>query len=330
MARKDIGNAEFIDQDTESAGIPKGAGKVTGVRNWTLRLGERDTDTRKSGRSPVTMLPARLAIVNVYQLDDKIKVGGKRDKSKGKKGGKKSSVPIDQTPLYIKYGYDLPAVKEEDGVALNAKGYPARKPEEDKSTYNKRVFAWANKKGLINKNTQPKAKPKSKEEIEKEKAEQDLIENSKKIRESRDQADALVREMNKKQPRWILWDIVKAKKIKTEPTVSYYEQHKDEYERLDPNEENLERIKQSIANAQRANILKTKQGEPATIIAIMPTQLQPPTAFYIRKNVLQPMPRRKKMARTIVKRPLKATVKKHPVSHGNKRRVVMKKKGGKR
>jgi hypothetical protein len=297
MARRDIGNAEFIDHDTES-GVPKGSGKVAGVRNWTLRLGETDKDTRKSGRSPVTMLPARLAIVNVYQLDDKIKVGGKRDKTKGKKGGKKT-IPQDQTPLYIKYGYDLPAVREEDGVALNEKGYPARKPDEDKSSYNKRVFAWANKKGLINKNTLPKPKPKTEAEIAKEEAEKKLIDNNKKIREARDQADAAVRAMNVKQPRWILWDIVKAKKIKTEPTVSYYDQHPDDYERLDPTEENLERIKKSISNAERANILKTKQGEPATIIAIMPTQLQPPTAFYIRKNVLQPTPRRKKMTRTI-------------------------------
>ena len=324
MARKDIGNASVIDEDTGS-NIPKGAGKVTGVRNWTLRLGETDKDTRKSGRSPVTMLPARLAIVNVYQLADKIKLGGKKDKSKkGKKGGKTTVAP-DQTPLYVKYGYGLPAVSEEDGVELNEKGYPATKPGEDKSSYNKRVFAWANKKGLINKNTQPKPKQKTAAEIAKEEAEKALIDNSKTIREARDKADADVREMNKKQPRWILWDIVKSKKIKTEPTVSYYEQHDEEYERLNPTQENFDRIKQSIANAERANILKTKQGEPATIIAIMPTQLQPPTAFYIRKNVLQPTPRRKKMMKPVSKRHIKK-----PISHGNKKRKVVMRKGGKR
>jgi hypothetical protein len=36
MARKDIGNAEFIDQDTV-AGIPKGAGKVAGVADDAVR-----------------------------------------------------------------------------------------------------------------------------------------------------------------------------------------------------------------------------------------------------------------------------------------------------
>jgi hypothetical protein len=326
MARRDIGNAEFIDHDTES-GIPKGAGKVTGVRNWTLRLGETDKDTRKSGRSPVTMLPARLAIVNVYQLADKIKVGGKKDKAKkGKKGNQTNKAP-DQMPLAVRYGYGLVAVSEEDGVALNENGYPATLPQEDKSTYNKRVFGWLNKTGRMNKNTQTKFGKKSEEQAGKDSTGEAVNDEAKNLREMRDRNDANVRAENAKQPRWILWEIVKANKIKTEPTVSKYENDEVNYSRRDPTAD-FDKIKRAIANAKKDGRLITKAGQPPNIVAIQPTMLQPPTAFYIKNDISES--RKRKLMHSKVKRPLKASVKKHPVSHGNKRRVVMKKKGGKR
>jgi len=313
MARRNIGNEAFIDHDPESGGILKGAGKVSGVRNWTIRLGETDKDTRKSGRAPVTMLPASTAIINVYQLYDKIKLGGKKDVTKK---GKKSRQRV-VGPEGGVYGWGLPAVREENGVPLNERGYPVSEPGEDKGTFNKRVFAWLNKTGKINKGTKSQFGKKPVEESINVPSESAI-----RIRNERDEADRKVREMHKTNPRWILWDIVKAKKIRTESTPAYYEQHPDEYTRLDPTDENFERIKGSIANAERGKILVQKKGEPPTIVAIQRTTLQPPTDFYIRSNVLQS--RRKKLVRSNVKRSIK-----NP-SHGSGHKVVMKKKGGKR
>lgn len=327
MARQNIGNQPFIDHEIESGPI-RDAGKITGLRNWTIRFGETDKETRKAGRSPVTMLPASTAIINVYQLDRKIKLHGKKDVSKKGKKGAKAQKPVGL--VGGTYGFGLPAVSEEDGYKLNERGYLATEPTEDRSTYNKRVFAWLNKTGRINKGTQPKSGGRRKEVKEEEEIAAEISEDAKRIREERDEAERLVREKRKGEPRYILDAIVKAEKIKTQPTIAYYEQHPDEYARLPPSSGGVldagmvDKIKKVIALAKKEGVFVQKKGESPTIIAIQPTMLQPPTAVYIKKSVLS-RARKKKMVMSVLKRQMKK-----PISHGNKKRKVVMKKGGKR
>jgi hypothetical protein len=109
-------------------------GKISDRMNW----GETDKETRGSGRHPVTILPARRTIINVYQLIDKF-----QGKGGGKSGGRPPSGNATKSRVrHTVYHYeDVDAYSGDvDGTRINQYGLPMKKDGESAGEYNPRTF----------------------------------------------------------------------------------------------------------------------------------------------------------------------------------------------
>ena len=129
---------------------------------------------------------------------------------------------------------------------------------------------------------------------------------------------------------WQLWDVVKRENagkkgnepITTTPSYGKYENNPNYSERKPLDEP--ERIKEAIAYAKKNKLLVHDAKNPP-IVAVQTTTFQPPKFYFIRNDIAGAVPRRRKLVKSQMKRsPMRKPV-------GNKKRkVVMKKKGGKR
>lgn len=323
-----------------------------------IRMGETDADTRgnRTNRKAnvSNMKPASLALVNVYQLINRASAerfakkqaasarGGKQKKGAGEKRVKGPGV----------YWYNVPhvATSELYGETLNQFGTLMKKEGEEKSAYNSRNASFfashklkspMSTEGTGSQNTRftPGAGPaagaagtskkKTKQEVDAEE-----IERQKAVREQhmRDQeaAKEVERKAHANDPLWQLWDIVKhenaGKKgkepITTTPSFGKYESDPKYRERSPVDEP--ERIKAAIAYAKKNKLLVHDAKNPP-IVAVQTTTFQPPKYYFIRSDIANEVPRRKMMAKSQMKR----TPVRKPVGN-KKRKVVMKKKGGKR
>jgi len=311
---------------------------------WKIRFGEKDSDTRGADRAPVEMLPSRLAIVNVYQLYNKHVLGGvgqKRrypepEKGKGKGKGKNAdgNKPEKKEKTGGTYRWGMEKIKSGTigNVDYDMFGHPMPVEGETRSEYNKRTFAFLNKyngielPGAIYRviTESSKAKKAKQDEANKNNAQRD--ENLNKTKKEQDEvAEQRLKEERAGNPLYILDKLVKENKIHTEPSYGRYEKNPD-YSMRDPNNPNdVIDIKNAIKNAIKEKRLPQKPGQPHAIIAVQTTMSTPPKYYFIRNDLSTS--RKRKLILSKVKRPM---LKKKPITHGNKRRVVMKKKGGKR
>ena len=308
---------------------------------WKIRFGEDDSDTRdnrKGRKSTVTTLSPKLAIVNVYELFNKrsSRLEAKRTaqgvRKKGTGDGKTKAPKEPKQPKVINpgaYGYRLGPYQEVNGEMLNVSGNPVTIAGEDRKTYNRRVAEWRRKKGLPvsvpTEETTASTKPTQEEEATA--AEQKKFKDS--FREQQEDAARKLKEKRATEPIYILGGLVKKHGIRTESGIKKYETpqsqggFKEAYSQRDPlNANDAERIQRAIANALKEKRLPQPKGQPPAIVAIQPTTSEPPKYYYIRNDLSEN--RKRKMMAVKAKRPVKN------VSHGNKRKVVMKKKGGKR
>jgi hypothetical protein len=333
----------------------------TGRIHWMskIRLDETDKDTRgnRTNRKATTsnMQPASLALVNVYQLINKSTAErfAKKQKVGGKVGGQKvGGVKQPKGPGIYWYNTPHVATSELDGEMLNQYGTLMKREGEDSSTYNKRNAAFFSSRklksptsqepgqGSINKRFTPGAagaepgtagssKKKSRQEVEAEEIERQKAVREQSMRDA-EAAKESERAAHANNPLWQLWDIVKKvnagkrgkEPIATTPSYGKYENDPNYRERSPLDEP--DRIKAAIAYAQKNKML-THDAKNPPIVAVQTTMSQPPKYYFIRSDVANGVPRRKKLTKPQMKRSLM----KKPVGN-KKRKVVMKKKGGKR
>lgn len=306
---------------------------------WKIRFGEKDSDTRGADRAPVEMLPSRLAIVNVYQLYNKHVTGGVGQKrrypepEKGKGKGKNAGgVKQEKTGGTYRWQKEKQLAGTIGDTDYDLFGHPMPVEGETRSEYNKRTFAFLNKyngvelPGAIYRviTESSKAKKSKQDEANKNNAQRD--ENLNKTKKEQDEvAEQRLKEERENNPLYVLWKLVRDEKIHTEPSYGKYEKNPD-YSMRDPNNPNdVLDIKNAIKNAIKEKRLPQKPGQPHAIIAVQTTMSMPPKYYFIRNDLSTS--RKRKLILSKVKRPM---LKKKPITHGNKRRVVMKKKGGKR
>jgi|WetSurMetagenome_2_1015567.scaffolds.fasta_scaffold07672_2 hypothetical protein len=322
----DFPNADGIVDDTVS-------------RKWSIRFGETDKDTRgnrSDRKASVTTLTPKLAIVNVYELINKrsrrlAERGRKPKGSSGSSTGGKATGEKKINPGV--YGFMMPAFEEYDGVMINEFGNPVTKDDESRGEYNPRVAKWRRDHGFAGEQGHEKyvkgEKPASTSQGNKSKAQtktaQEEIEHEERRKQhiaSRDEqaeeAERLVKEQRKNDPRYMLASRAKALNIYTTPTNSRYELDTVHYSERDPLKKgDVLSLINTMKSLEAKKLLPRKQGDikDLPIVAISSTAGGAPTMYYVRNEFAE---RRKKMSKVQTKR------------HGNKRRVVMKKKGGRR
>jgi hypothetical protein len=319
---------------------------------WKLRFGETDAQTRGSGRAPVTMLPSRTAIINVYQLVNKMKRGGAAERKWNALSKKKISGG--EGSKAGKYRWGLPQTEAGiiDGIKYDTYGNPMAFLGETRKEYNQRTFAFINKykklefepvkepveKPVKNK-TKPAAKPapaksanKSEKSVNepptnKQRNEETEAEFDKKhefqerLRKEQEDADKQLKSARANDPKYKLEREVYNNKILQEPSYGKYANDPAYSERRPIEDYNS--IMKSIDGIKKKKIpfqKPTDKNYKPPIIAITPTKAQPPRYYFIKNELIESRKRRPMVSKT--KRPVKKL-------HGNKRKVVMK-KGGKR
>lgn len=310
---------------------PEGMADETINRRWNVRFGETDKDTRGNRtdrKASVTTLTPKLAIVNVYQLFNK------RSRKLAERGRKSRVSPTGEKIKGVSpgvYGYGLPAYEEKNGELLNEKGNPVTRDGESKHEYNSRVYKWRVDKGLEGKRTEGKketpapqankGKPQSQRKAQEEEEEEDRKRRREiSIREAADEAARLLKENKVRDPRWILTSKAEGLKVHTTSNVGMYEVGPLEakYSKRDPSDprEYASIMKTLVALKNKKLLPPTKAEKEPPIVAIRKTSLEPIKYYYIKNELIES--RRKKTTKVQVKR------------QGSKRKVVMKKKGGRR
>lgn len=314
---------------------------------WKVRFGETDKDTRDNRvkrKASVTTLVPKLAIVNVYQLINKKsrRLAERRGKVKG--GSTKSTTQTgERMPKGLRpgaYGFMLPAKEEYDGVLINEYGNPVTRDNEGKHEYNSRVAQWRREHGFagntghekyVKGEKKPSAGSQSNKKQEQKKTqEQEEAEDEErrsfreKHQAAQDEAERLVREKHAKEPRYILWERAKprALNIYTSPSERFYEIDPN-YSMRDP-ETDFDELMRIMSGLQKNKILPRKKDDTKNppIVMIQTSLSQPPRAFFIRNDVSY---RRRKGSKVQARRlPMKK------IPHGNKKRKVVMRKGGKR
>jgi hypothetical protein len=305
---------------------------------WKIRFGEDDSDTRdnrKGRKANVTTLSPKLAIVNVYELHNKrsSRLAAKKAAQGIKKKGTGQKAPRQPKQKKVinpgSYGYRLDPYQEVNGEMLNVLGNPVTIAGEDRKTYNRRVADWRRKKGLPV-NVTPEETPTSTKPTQEEEAaaaEQQTFRED--LKQQKEDAARKLKEKQAKEPRYILGALVRKYKINTESGIKRFETPKDkggvkeEYSQrnpLDPSD--AVKIEKAIMNGIKEKRIPQPKGQPPAIVAIQTTTAEPPKWYYVRNDLSES--RKRKMMRVKAKRPMKS------IPHGNKRRVVMKRKGGKR
>lgn len=313
------------------------------IEKWKPRFGETDKDTRGPDRLPVTALPSRLAIINVYELIRKTAFEGsaykkKQAQQKGKGQGKSGGRP--KGPSFAGYGEPRIQAGTIGGIDYDTRGYPMEFEGETRHDYNSRANKFVYKyrsillPGVTGERVVTEAKPvKSKKpkpektelkKVQEKEAVENVIttEDRNAIINARLDAEMKIREQHKNEPLYILWNKVKYYQIRATPNESTIAPNK--YIRKDPNNEiEFEEIKEAFKKAIANKLIPQKPGQPSAIIPVQASMMTPPKAYYI-SNELNAL-RRKKFVHPKAKRPLNHMAKK---PYGNKRKVILKKKGG--
>jgi len=313
------------------------------IEKWKPRFGETDKDTRGSDRLPVNALPSRLAIINVYELIRKKKVGGSADKKqraqqKGKGQGKSGGRPPkkEKQSGFARYGEKRIQAGVIEGIAYDTEGFPMPFEGETKHDYNSRATKFINTyqstplPGVLGrvvferKSAKPKKPKPDKAELKKTQEEESNIitqEQRNAAANARIDADIKIREQHKNEPLYILDAKVRRYQIRATPNEATIPPNK--YIRKDPNDDiEFEEIKEAFKKAIANKMIPQRPGQPAAIIPVKASMMTPPKIYYI-SNELNAL-RRKKFMRSKAKRPLPMVKK----PYGNKRKVVLKKKGG--
>ena len=132
-------------------------------------------------------------------------------------------------------------------------------------------------------------------------AEREMRAKFTKMREENMKIEQTLKKSRSQQPYYILWDLVKKMKIRTEPSLIKYELDPN-YSRRDPVED-FDRLMRLIKNIQNDGTLPQEKGEPPVIVAIQSTFALPPRWYYVRNDISEG---RKK-------RPVKPKSKRKPV-----------------
>jgi len=318
--------------------------KVThpeGPISGRVRLGETDKETRGSNRKSVTILPARRTIVNVYQLLNKLSTstGIKKKQSpvgrppSGKQTSKEKSEMFAgeqeikrRTRRSKTHFFDQDVLwKTIDGTQVNTFKLPFKKPGEIQSEYNPRAYEFVR---IQKNNKNPDYADFKFEEtvtdIVNEQRPQSHVREpqvnvGKDITTAKAEADAARRSIRYDETTDtgkinVLGSIVRGEGIPTQRKVV----NDPAYTDYNPVED-FERVKRAIMVAKAENKIK---GPNPAVIAIKKDERSQPTTYYIRNDLSY---RRKKHVKPTLKRRI---IKKS--SSDIKRKVIMKKKGGKR
>jgi hypothetical protein len=270
------------------------------------------------------MLPATTAIINVYQLEDKWKRGGARDKRSIGRG-----TPVRETR----------EVREEAPRTSTASGSGRAKPPREESTETSPAFPTRRyyTSGIRRGDLLP-LKNESNSDYMKANAE-----HRKKMIELRDKAQEKVSKVEKEYEEKIGQrnkeneDVLKAQRredpvaalgklsqqvgVKTDTNEGRWANNKG-YTRYDPsNPTHRITIEQAIKYASKEGLLNTV---PPAIMGVKRTLREPPKSYYI-QNELQwynQRSRRKKLKHPMAKR--------KPIVKNSKKRHVVKHKGGRR
>lgn len=309
-----------------------------------VRFGETDNDTRGSDRKDVTVLPARRTIINVYQLFNKLtaQATGKRKQAPMGRppSGKKSKQEREKTEATQQeekrrtrrsktHFYDEDVYwKTIDGEKVNTFKLPFKRPGEVQSEYNARATEFARVQQYVKKNPdyagfkleetvtelnepgKPARSPPATPEISMGAG---IVRSAKEVAKEKVKA-IRYDDTTDTGKLYTLGGIAKAEKIPTQKKVvtdlAYSERNPvDDYDT----------IRKAINVAKAEN--KIRSPTPA-IIAVAPLERNPPTAYYIRNDLSY---RRKRHIVSKIKRHVKPAAR-----ISKKRRVVIKRKGGKR
>lgn len=309
-----------------------------------VSFGETDNETRgnRDKKASITILPARRTVINVYQLFNKLTKGGKKEKPMGRPvtnpetkrrkeertaSSKKSKTeePKEFVRKSTTHFYDPDEyVTTIDNERINTFGLPFKKEGETPSQYNVRANAFVQEQRIKGnpdykhfkfEETTYKTVGKEKKPVSEHEAPVNMKGN---INAAQKQAASKRQEITYDETTDTgklntLKKLTKDLKIPVQKNVvtspAYGERSPlDDYDR----------IKRAISIAAQEG----KIGGPnSAIIAVSPTPNNPsiPPKYYFVRNDLSY--RRKKMIRP--------TLKRKPIA-GKKRKVVIKKKGGKR
>jgi|WetSurMetagenome_2_1015567.scaffolds.fasta_scaffold76692_5 hypothetical protein len=113
--------------------------------------------------------------------------------------------------------------------------------------------------------------------------EREMKEKFMSMREENMKIEQALKKSRSQQPYYILWDLVKKMKIRTEPTLSKYELDPN-YSRRDPVED-FDKLMRTIKNMRSDGTLPQERGEPPAIVAIQSTFSLPPRWYYVRNDI---------------------------------------------
>ena len=284
------------------------------------RLIETDQDTRgrRSNKkwSVSNMLPATTAIINVYQLEDKWKRDGVAEKRRLGRGA-----PVRETR----------EVRTESPKASNVSGSGRTKPPREESTEvspmfpNRRYYTGVFKRGdlvpltieskadYIKANAEHRKKMMEIRDKAQEKVSNVEKDYEEKIGQRNKENEDVLKGQRREDPIRVLGTTAKRLGIKVDTREGVWDARKAEYQRYNPSiPDQREAIALAMAYADKNGMLNEV---PPPVVAVARQLNGLPLSYYIRKKEFPwyNSSRRKKV--------------KHPMA---RRKVVMKRKGGKR
>lgn len=281
-----------------------------GVLRFTPRPSETDSQTRGEGRIGVRMEPATKAIINVYELVQKTKAGGRAEKKSGrsqpavastaKAGSGQKSAPVSKSRRSIVPGFEQYMVRPDGSLELDA--------EQKRKTTDKEYTRLNNEHRV-----------KLAEIISKQRSEEEAktVAAIKTAQESRTA-------FKSDSPKNIL--VRRMKELKIPLTTEAKIDNDIRYSGRPLTDEGIAEINRAFDAA----IAEGRMSEVPPPFIALTTRTNSPmntTTVYIKNDLSF---RRRKMTHTKVKRPMHANKRKMPLVKGSKKRVVMKKKGGRR
>jgi hypothetical protein len=296
----DLETGEEIGNATEDAGIkiPKVRTPSVDVRQWIRYEPETDIKTRKDNRSGVKMFPAHKAIINVYQLVER-KDKFKEDTKKNKKGSVKRTKQSGNGAKQSNRGEKIYPSMVVTGRYVDKYGDIVRyESETDKQYADINLLQHQRMEEL------------------KQKQEAETIKKTIEYAESIKKAQSMSNKGNPDSEVNRLRKILKEKRIPIVSKISDIRPISDYSERsLDEESGDIGRIYRALDNTEERRKNELPPPMYALVSSKNPNLI---TTVYVKNNVQN---RKRKLIRVKAKR---------PIVHGNKRRVVMKKKGGKR
>lgn len=294
------------------------------------RMIETDQDTRgrRSDKkwSVGNMLPATTAIINVYQLEDKWKRGGKAEKRRSGRGN-----PVGE----------VREVRQEAPRTSTVSGSSRAKPPREESTAvspafsDRRYYTGIFKRGdlvplksesnseYIKANAAHKAKMLELRDAAQEKVSNIEREYDEKIQSSTKATEDILKSQRREDPIRALGTTVKRLGIKVDTREGVWDARKAEYKMYNPSlPDQREAIALAMAYADKNGMLNEV---PPPVVPVARQLNGLPLSYYIRKKDFpwyNSSQRRKKIKRPMVRR--------KPVTKGKKRVVVKKHNGGKR